>query len=99
MESTSPKSSSTPVLDLLRDPKRWHKGSLFQNKHGNICLGSHACSYCLLGAVAVSYEELTDRRTACNKITSLLSTDISQFNDDPNTTHADIIKVLEKAKV
>jgi hypothetical protein len=107
MENTSPKSSSTPVLDLLRDPKHWHKGTLYQNEFGERCQIDQACSFCLVGAVQKAHNKygipipntLNSIRDNITKYTGQKGPIIAKFNDDPDTTHEDIIKILEAAQV
>lgn len=103
--------TTTPILDLLSDPNHWTKNAFARNSFdGQIeLLSKSACKWCLAGAIgkcAIIYEDKTTR--IYDKITNTIHMmypkfpqfiNIVKFNDDPSTTHADIIAVLKEAQV
>lgn len=102
--------SKTPILDLLSNPDHWTKNSAYRDNLKNPCVRSSATCCCLLGAISLCSsshklrnENLTKVYKAIIDINKLdiavTKLDIVGFNDDPDTTHEDIIEVLEKAQV
>lgn len=76
----------------------WHKGSESDGK-GN---------FCALAAVSIatggSYDEITDHKRFQMVVDALLSRlgskvkhDVAAFNDDPETTHQDVLNLFDKA--
>lgn len=84
------------VRSLLNDPRRW--GRHHYESHGR---------YCLYGAIDRVYgEESSDRRSdAVNRLRAALGIlgrdfgGVAYFNDNPGTTHQDILRVIRKAKI
>ena len=78
------------VIDLLSDERRWCKGFL-KTRDGR---------YCILGALqaAESEKELAEPiMLAIMQVTGRKRW-IHRFNDDPLTTHALVVKVLQQAR-
>jgi hypothetical protein len=98
------------VYELLEDPDRWGKKYFAVDDHG-ICkmVGSNeACKFCLDGALRRIYPTGKDYFTNFLKIQKVLnnntdlsyfSTSLIGFNDDPKTTHQDVLEVARKANV
>jgi hypothetical protein len=78
------------VIDLLGDERRWCKGFL-KTRHGR---------YCILGALQAAHAEKELAEPIMLAITQVTGRNrwIHRFNDDPLTTHADVLKVLQQAR-
>ena len=96
------------VKNLLKDPAHWHKGLSFaRNSIGAYALihSNAACSWCLGGALEKILGTTEVYNEAWNHLTSLLRKegphgfywDPILFNDDPETTHKDVIRFLDRA--
>lgn len=90
------------VLDLLSDPGKWTQGSYGKTSKGTDTWGNdpNAVSFCLLGAI----QRVTNDRSASSlfmfisQLTSKIEREnIVKFNDDPNTTHEDVVLFLKTA--
>ena len=88
------------MRELLSDPKRWTKGANARNAAGqSTCAGnSDAKCWCLAGAAI-----RTGNYEGCMRAIKKLTPDDRHldgavlFNDDPTTTHSDILRVLDAA--
>jgi hypothetical protein len=89
--------------ELLAKPEAWTKGSCARNSAGlsTIATNNDACCFCVVGALMrVSGDSHLGSRSAAfasnflHKLSPALSA--GDFNDDPNTTHADILALLDK---
>jgi hypothetical protein len=98
------------VAELLETPERWIKGKhvrLNNGEEGNIGLDilnsdlKKACAFCLEGAIIYLYGYGTDEALAATTNVRLcLDTDyIFQFNDNPSTTHQQVLEVVRKAGI
>jgi hypothetical protein len=79
------------VIDLLGDRNRWCKRQL-QTPDGR---------YCILGALRAAGAELALKEPillAIKQVTGRSERRIEHFNDDPQTTHALVMKVLRQAR-
>ena len=85
------------MRELLADPKAWTKGAAARNDRGHKVDWNDptAVCWCLAGA---------ERRSAGPtslpwSVLRLIAGDytIPDFNDDPSTTHADILAALDRA--
>lgn len=93
------------VKDLLILPKSWTKGAFFSDRFGKVTeRGSSATvKYDVLGAIMeVSEGRATSARqdrydAMVEAIEPHIETSISTWNDAPETTHADILEVLNHA--
>jgi len=95
------------VADVLRaarakiaEPEHWAKGADALNAAGKWAdpLSADAVSWCAIGALGVSGRYWMQ---ACDLMESLLpdscDRDVARFNDDPTTTHADILALFDRA--
>ena len=91
---------------LLSDPEHWTKGVYARNKDGKhvYAVSEEAQSFCMVGAMRVVTQEVDDaivqvRRTLNPFIPPSPSgdNDIVFFNDNPATTHDDVMKVINTA--
>ena len=79
------------VIDLLGTPDRWCKGAL----------RSHDGRYCIRGAIrAVNGAELLEPAIlqAIGEVAGRRFRRIESFNDYPNTTHEQVVSVLQRAR-
>lgn len=79
------------VIDLLDTPDKWCKGAL----------RSHDGRYCIRGAVrAVDAADVLEPRIleAIGQVAGKRFRRIESFNDHPNTTHAQVLAVLYRAR-
>lgn len=100
------------MLALLADPKRWTKGEFARDGHGGrVGSGSpEASCWCLLGAKSKVGDDLFAGRPGPAWLEAEMDVrfrleellpypgGIPLFNDDLNTTHADVIKLLNAAR-
>ena len=97
------------ALFLIKDPKNWTKDAEARDENNKAVLTSdpRAVKYCLLGALTKSAHDLKiprERKQARITIEKILvnekpgySQDISIFNDHEETTHEDVICVIQTA--
>ena len=92
------------VRELLSVPERWNKGFGARNSKGEAVssLSPTACAWCLKGACAqvtgIEYSVVGDRfdrlivsiRMVCGYF-------VSDFNDAPGRTHAEVLALIDKA--
>jgi hypothetical protein len=89
---------------LIDSPEKWNKGSQM------VIVNGTPVSYCALGAVAAVTNFSVDRRfkkslvylNAVLEDSTLLYSDypslaVTSFNDDPNTTHSDVLRIFDSA--
>lgn len=79
--------------ELLSNPKRWGKGSAYPTPR----------SYCVIGALSEcnssrrgSYERLKAVVQLVERHIPTAEKLVSFYNDDPETTHQDILNLLDK---
>ena len=96
------------VKNLLKDPTHWHKGLNYaRNSEGSsVSVQSDgACSWCLGGALVRILGPQGIYAEAWDHLETLLRKegphgfywDPIVFNDDPTTTHRDVIRLLDWA--
>jgi hypothetical protein len=91
---------------ILSDPKRWTKKAQARDEYGGMRFAADnaAVSFCLVGARERSASELhvgyQIRIDAGVFVSEAMTADhkwVTCFNDDPYTTHADVLAVLREA--
>lgn len=90
-----------PIRELLADKARWCRGAYARDCTDETVslLDPRACKWCLAGAVYITYGPGS---VAVEKVSAELlrrlepSKGIAVFNDSPETTHADILALLEE---
>ncbi len=101
----------TEARAILSDPKHWTKGTLARaaNEREDVREDySNAVCFCALGAIdyavtkvmgTTAYESSAVFSAACDAFERGLPefTSIPAFNDDPKTTHADVLAGFDKA--
>lgn len=88
---------------LLSDPGRWCQGAAALNSEGRFVspIEKYAVSWCLIGALRKTAhlcglgEVVTETTDFIRK--EVLYRFISGFNDDPRTSHADVLNLLDRA--
>ena len=96
---------STPVLDLLSDPKRWTKDTYARREDGEpVCSRSpRAVSWCIAGAITKCYPDAEYPRMHSIIFNILqkrnVELGIGGFNDDPRTTHDQVVALLKEAGI
>lgn len=97
----SPEQILRGARELLSDPKKWTKGKLAKNELGlevNTQDEAAVC-YCAMGAIDKLAGNDVVRHSAALSwlIAALPSGNVVLFNDAPETTHADILDLFDKA--
>ncbi len=99
------------VEELLEDPARWIKATGAVTAEGKAVSVDHkdACAFCLVGALSKVYGHGYDLQLAKEKVRAAISrrlddvrlpySKIIYWNDDPATTHADVMEVVREAHV
>lgn len=86
---------------LLAEPSSWTKGKPARNAEGNRIAptSDNAVCWCLLGAIyRITYYDHNLFTVICGIMNRLVnSLGLSTYNDDPTTTHADILKLIDTA--
>lgn len=85
--------------ELLSDEKRWTRHRYARDAAGDNAMlsGKKAVCWCLTGAVLNSPLRSSHQDIALDLIHGVVGGSIFGFNDDPTTTHADILRVLDAA--
>lgn len=102
----------TTVREALSDPERWYQheswpgesaGIMELDRLGREKLGERAERACLIGAcsLAKGHYDMGRWKDAPEELWAAVrehgGLTIADFNDDPSTTHADILNVLDRA--
>lgn len=95
------------AFELLAKPESWTKGAFARNlKKESIDSGSEdAVCWCVTGAIAKTYcyQEYSQFSYFLDKMKNDLKIPkekmITTWNDDPNTTHEDVINLLKKLDI
>ena len=82
----------------LSKPEQWIKNTAAVNKHGQQVEtnSKEACAWCMIGAL---HKTSGEYQAAYNLLVKNLPAGfatVSEFNDNPKTTHKDVIKVFNK---
>lgn len=92
----------TAARELLTDPSHWTKGANARNVRGKEALPNYpsAVCWCMTGAPTTLFRAPWTSVALTSAIV-LLQTTISDgiiaFNDRPDTTHTDVLRVLDAA--
>jgi len=92
---------------LIDTPSKWCRDSYARDAAGEkikLVCDPRVVSWCIMGALRAVALRCTDRRwettyTACSDVVRRVSSpsDFVKFNDDPATTHADIMALFDRA--
>jgi len=87
--------------ELISDPDRWTKGEMARTMFGASVSAndSKATCWCVMGAI---HHETKDDPFLAGSVyqmvrAQLQGRSVSEFNDDPNTTHEAVMTLLDKA--
>jgi hypothetical protein len=90
------------VKDLLSDASAWTRGTMARDKSGKPCdpRDDRAVQFCLVGAIRRVYRGWGERMRAYDDVSRVIgNTIIEYWNDAPDRTFLDVLRVLEKADV
>ena len=86
---------------LLEDPKRWTRGVFARDEAGKKVQSTDesAVCFCVMGAISRVYG--TDRSRLWEKVvlSRPYTLSIPEWNDDPGTTHAEVVGLLKELDV
>ena len=87
---------------LIEKPENWAKGDLAYDGAGDPVEPEHneACAWCAVGAICRVENELRVFATGATASLSLNLNPpriVASFNDDPNTTHIDVLDAFDRA--
>jgi hypothetical protein len=89
------------IRHLLSDPARWTRGEMARSMFGAPTdpAGPNATCWCVMGAI---HHETKDDPFLSGSVYQILRVQlqgraVSEFNDDPTTTHDDLILLIDKA--
>jgi hypothetical protein len=87
------------ALEILRDPKRWTKGTLARDSSGKPTdiSGNYAVCFCASGAIIKASFNIGYMKARHSLSDVVGNCSISWWNDAPERTHAEIIQGFEKA--
>lgn len=89
---------------LIDAPEKWTKGAFARDRSGGSVpiAGDEACAFCAAGAIYSVIDkfnaaefDLEDR--AASAIGQAVGGSIAGFNDDEDTTHADVMAAFDRA--
>ena len=87
--------------ELISDPARWTKGEMARTMFGASVSAhdSSATCWCIMGAIHHETKDDPFLAGSAYQIvrTQLQGRTVSEFNDDQNTTHEDVMTLLDKA--
>jgi len=88
------------VAELLADPARWTQDTWARSANGSVAKwgDKQACKFCMMGAIfrvyGPRYEPAMWRR-----LHDSLGGSVSQFNDAPERTHAEVLEAVRRAGI
>lgn len=98
------KSVIVRAREILSDPKHWIKSTYARNLVGDSVLATspHAVCWCSMGALWKAFDEVGKNTTRMEAYTFLQKNlleneDIAGFNDNPDTTHSDVMAAFDRA--
>jgi hypothetical protein len=100
---TSTKDVLIAARAKIATPETWTKGSAWRDENGRRCSLKNAQCFCVAGSVwALEVGNMDGRQdVALNTIGASIppkfKRDIAGFNDHPETTHADVLAVMDAA--
>lgn len=97
------------AYELLADPAMWCKGALYKLKSGEVIKDNFqgdpppledVAACCLAGALYICHPLDIENVTAFDKVQAAIEERgfdlLSRWNDDPGTTHADVIALAKQ---
>lgn len=105
IRSTTPRGNLLRTIAVLKsararisDPEHWTRGALSRNICGDEVSADspNACQWCMVGVLDISgFSPEVWRAESYLKLTT--GGYIDQFNDHPDTTHADVLAAYDRA--
>jgi hypothetical protein len=97
--TTTPLEVLVRARERLSRPENWIKGGYAKDLGGNsVCSDSYsAVCWCIFGAIGEDTFEGNEEVIHHTLKTLTPAYSVLDFNDDPNTTYEDVIRVLDKA--
>lgn len=103
-----PKQILTRAREILTPPKAWTRGTLARDKNHNSTnlYGEDAICFCSIGAIVRAAHQLNAHEAEAEALLQLSNVIvagkkqkvfISDFNDDPDTTHTDVLNLFDRA--
>lgn len=99
------------IHELLSSPDKWTKGCLARDKEGNRLFSTdpNAVCWCFLGAMQMCYRGLSKRIDVMCKVSDRIGElspnkeqgfdSIHKWNDSPERTYEDVIKLAKELDV
>jgi hypothetical protein len=90
------------IHQLLKSKKNWTKGFAAKNKRGCpvFARDKSAVRFCLAGAACKCYRNMQTYAEVLVQIDLALGGQpIPAFNDDPKTTHADVLRLAKELNI
>ena len=88
------------MAEILASPKHWCKGDFRQEKR--TWDGVKYRSYCLIGALSRAFDVVLPQGSQDDAVYALRQAAdnmyLSEYNDAPATTHADVLALIAKAR-
>lgn len=98
-----PSETLAKARELLEDPSRWTRHYYARNKYGDPSSDiQRGTCWCAIGALLKvrgvnSLIEVYGLQKDVNYLDQAARCRVSVFNDDPDTTHTDILRLFDKA--
>lgn len=87
------------VEELLNDPARWCKGTLFRDELNNATKEETATKCCLLGATKIVYGSYEAYYTATRKLLDITGYTFPLAHVNDKSTHEQVLALVRKAQV
>jgi hypothetical protein len=89
------------AYELIEKPESWTKNYLARDKDGNPVsdYSPVAASYCVVGAICRSYSDPTRASVLCHRVSKHVGIYIVDWNNAPERTHDEVIKVLKELDI
>jgi len=90
------------LINFFSDESKWMKGHYYGNEKKEVCPEREATRYCLLGAIAILYDNNDESDRVCNSLRGVIRARgynmISTFNDSEKTSFDDILSVIKECE-
>lgn len=85
--------------ELISNPKNWTQGMFARDEYGTPVpsISENACSWCSAGAVIKVANNIYVAISLFALLEKSISRAIAPFNDNPESTHEDIMNMFDKA--
>ena len=93
------------AYEVIATPDKWTKGEYARTAKGN-AIGAteeNACKWCMEGAITKAYVSFSDWMHIWNQADDIClektGYNMHEYNDMPETTHADVYKLLKEMDI